>query len=124
MIAWSATSPESTYQAALSYLTTRYGERVAYILVAKLRHSTLRAVAAKDILRAARLDPLPPGEDNPQGDTTGGGGRYPPVFVIRTRHGADIADGYHRVSLAYNQHPTTLVPVRDAELRFGPDAIT
>ena len=40
------------------------------------------------------------------------GEKLSPVLVCDRKAGADIADGYHRVSLAYNVDPFSMVPLR------------
>ena len=40
------------------------------------------------------------------------GTRLSPVLVIRDAAGADIADGYHRVSLVYRVDPYGVVPLK------------
>jgi hypothetical protein len=40
------------------------------------------------------------------------GEKLSPVLVCDQKAGADIADGYHRVSLAYNIDPFLAVPLR------------
>ena len=40
------------------------------------------------------------------------GKRLSPVLVVSTGDGGDIADGYHRVSLAYHLDPFGDVPLR------------
>jgi hypothetical protein len=40
------------------------------------------------------------------------GKKLSPVLVIRGQEGADIADGYHRVSLAYRLDPYAEVPLK------------
>jgi hypothetical protein len=40
------------------------------------------------------------------------GKRLSPVLVVSTSHGGDIADGYHRVSLAYHLDPFGAIPLR------------
>jgi hypothetical protein len=41
-----------------------------------------------------------------------GGEKLSPVLVVAQKAGTDIADGYHRVSLAYNIDPFMMVPLR------------
>lgn len=65
---------------------------------------------ANDILRACRLDALPlddPGVERCLRKVLKGK-RLSPVLVAD----GDIADGYHRVSLAYRLDPFTEVPLR------------
>jgi hypothetical protein len=50
-----------------------------------------------------------------------GAGRHPlsPVLVVSFDDGGDIADGYHRVSAAYQTDPYTPVPARIASVSRG-----
>jgi hypothetical protein len=40
------------------------------------------------------------------------GERLSPVLVLSGKKGADIADGFHRVSLVYRLDPDTEVPMK------------
>ena len=40
------------------------------------------------------------------------GERLSPVLVLRAKQGADIADGFHRVSLVYRLDPYAEVPLK------------
>ena len=44
------------------------------------------------------------------------GERLSPVLVVSFDDGAEIADGYHRISLTYALDPFGVVPVRIASL--------
>jgi hypothetical protein len=106
------------YDAALDYLTLKLDRPRAETMVAALRAlpgPELRR--ANDILRACGLPPLP--RDDP------GVARHlrkdarkplSPVLVVSFDDGGDIADGYHRVSAAYQLDPYTPVPARIASV--------
>lgn len=118
MLRWYSRPHEPIYQAAISYLTTKYGEKLAYIAEQKFRNCPeVRWIAAKDVLRACRLDPLSMTDPNVKFQAAQN--RLDPVLMVRTAENTDIADGYHRTSLAYNQGPSTLVPVIEATIDFG-----
>ena len=69
---------------------------------------------ANDILRACGLTALPLDDPGVRRDLLKAvsGQRLSPVLVVSTGDGADIADGYHRVSLAYHLDPFGDVPLR------------
>ena len=111
-------------QAAEDYLrlvlSPRHAERAAH----ELRHARhTRAWKAKDILRAAQLEPLP-------ADTEGvaaklaklaAGEPLAPVLLVEREDGPLIvADGYHRVSAAHLRDESTAVPAVEASLHGHP----
>jgi hypothetical protein len=69
---------------------------------------------ANDILRATGLPALPLTDPGVKKDLLKllSGEKLSPVLVFDRQPGADIADGYHRVSLAYNIDPFIMVPLR------------
>ena len=58
-IKWLGKPTDSSFDAALSYLTLLFGNLEAKRLVKKLRKASVEHFAAKDILRAAQSQPLP-----------------------------------------------------------------
>jgi hypothetical protein len=108
---WKDEPDEHDYPAAHDYLTLIVDETSTGQLVNKLTAATLTHRKAKDILRAARLPPLP--EDNPHVSKdlakVKRGELLSPVLLVRghTDSGARIsdelliADGYHRVCASY-----------------------
>ena len=65
-------------------------------------------------LRACNLVALPLDDAGVRRDLLNAvsGKRLSPVLVVSTGDGGDIADGYHRVSLAYHLDPFGDVPLR------------
>ncbi|MHB1950175.1 MAG: hypothetical protein ACYCQK_01720 [Acidiferrobacteraceae bacterium] len=78
-----------------------------------LRHASLEPHRADDVLRAARVPPLhatDPRLAKLRGKLQNGK-KLPPVLVVVTERGCVIANGDHRVSLAWHENPATPVPV-------------
>jgi len=69
-----------------------------------------------DILRACRREPLPLNDPGVLRDLVklASGEKLSPVLVMSFDEGADIADGYHRVSLAYALDPFAAIQLRIA----------
>ena len=107
---WKKDVAEHDYAAAVSYLSIRYGESKAQEVSAKLRKLPVITRRANDILRAVRRDALPLSDPGVLRDLKKvlAGERLSPVLVAD----ADIADGYHRVSLAYALNPYADVPLK------------
>ncbi len=102
------------FDAALAYLSLKLDERQAAAAVGRLREAEVSRRRANDILRACSLVPLPLDDPGVRRDLFNAvsGKRLSPVLVVSTGHGGDIADGYHRVSLAYHLDPFGDVPLR------------
>jgi hypothetical protein len=102
------------FDAALAYLSLKFDEKQAASAVARLRKAELTRRRANDILRACGLVALPLDDPGVRRDLLNAvsGKRLSPVLVVSTGDGADIADGYHRVSLAYHLDPFGDVPLR------------
>src|SRR5579862_10025220 len=98
------------YAAAASYLSIRYGENRARELSDKLQKLPVITRRANDILRATRRDPLPLSDPGVLRDLQKvlSGEKLSPVLIAD----GDIADGYHRVSLAYALDPYAMVPLK------------
>jgi hypothetical protein len=107
---WKKEVADHDYAAASSYLSIRYGEDRAQEMSAKLRKLPVISRRANDILRAVRRDPLPLSDPGVLRDLKKvlAGEKLSPVLVAD----ADIADGYHRVSLAYALDPYADVPLK------------
>lgn len=114
MIRWKKDVAEHDYPAALNYLTLRYDAKEAAKIVAGFREAKVTKRRANDILRAARLDPAPMNDPGVLKDIMkiAQGEKLSPVLVVNLVQGVDIADGYHRVSLAWWLDPFTEVPLR------------
>lgn len=107
---WKKDVSEHDYAAATFYLSIRFGESRAQEVSAKLQKLSVIHRRANDILRATRRDPLPltdPGVLNDLQKVLAGK-KLSPVLVAE----GDIADGYHRVSLAYALDPYAEVPLK------------
>ena len=107
---WKKEVAEHDYAAASSYLSIRFGERRAGQVAADLRKLPVISRRANDILRATGRDPLPLSDPGVLKDLKKvlGGERLSPVLVAE----GDIADGYHRVSLAYALDPYAAIPLK------------
>ena len=107
---WKAEVEEHDYAAASSYLSIRFGVGKAEKVAAELRKLPVITRRANDILRATGRDPLPLSDPGVLKDLKKvlSGEKLSPILVAE----ADIADGYHRVSLAYALDPYAVVPLK------------
>jgi len=110
---WHKQVEENDYHAALAFLSLKVGTRRAKALVKKLRSAEIVPMRANDILRASALpalDMTDPGTHRNMIKTIEGR-RLSPILVVTFANGTStIADGYHRVSWAYQISPWVLVP--------------
>jgi hypothetical protein len=92
----------------------KFDEKQAANAVGRLRKAKVTNRRANDILRACSLTALPLDDPGVRRDriTAVSGKRLSPVLVVSTGDGGDIADGYHRVSLAHHLNPFGDVPLR------------
>lgn len=113
-IRWLKDVAEHDYDAAYNYLSLKFDEKHASQIVDRMKDAKVTARRANDILRATSLSPLPLTDPGVQRDLLKllSGEKLSPVLVFDQKPGADIADGYHRVSLAYNINPFMTVPLR------------
>jgi hypothetical protein len=113
-ITWLADVADHDYEAAYNYLSLKLDEKRATEIVARLKKAKVTARRANDILRATGLTPLPLTDPGVRKDLLKvlSGEKLSPVLVCDQQVGPDIADGYHRVSLAYNIDPFMSVPLR------------
>jgi hypothetical protein len=113
-IAWLKDVAEHDYEAAYNYLSLKFDEKRAAESVSRMKKAELISRRANDILRATGLPPLPLTDPGVQKDLLKvlSGDKLSPVLVCDQEPAADIADGYHRVSLAYNIDPFMSVPLR------------
>jgi hypothetical protein len=102
------------YDAAEAYLSLKLDSESAGKVVKRLRKAPLTRRRANDILRAAGLTAAPLDDPGVMKDLIKviEGERLSPVLVISDRAGADIADGYHRVSLVYRIDPYGEIPLK------------
>jgi len=107
---WRKDVAKHDYAAAASYLSIRFGESRARELSDKLEKLQVITRRANDILRATRRDPLPLSDPGVLRDLQKvlAGEKLSPVLLTE----GDIADGYHRVSLAYALDPYADVPLK------------
>jgi hypothetical protein len=112
--AWLKDVADHDYDAAYNYLSLKLDEKRAGEIVDRLKKATVTSRRANDILRATGLSVLPLTDPGVQRDLLKvlNGEKLSPVLVFDQKPGADIADGYHRVSLAYNIDPFMSVPLR------------
>ena len=111
---WKDEPEAQDFPAAESYLSLLIGPAAAAKLVKALRtKQTLQHYAAKDILRAASLPLLAPGDSEVAADLgkVKAGKKLSPVLLVE---GIPlwIADGYHRVCASYHLDEKTPVPCR------------
>jgi hypothetical protein len=107
---WKKDVDPHDYDAASSYLSIRFGEARAAKVAAELRMLPVISRRANDILRATGRTPLPLNDPGVLKDLKKvlGGQRLSPILVAE----ADVADGYHRLSLAYALDPYAVVPLK------------
>jgi hypothetical protein len=118
-IKWLADVADHDFDSAFNYLSIKYDDATAKKLVRKLRDTKIISRRSNDILRACGLTPLPISDPGVRRDLDKviAGKKLSPVLVESLDTGADIADGYHRVSLAYSLDPFAEIPLRLAGLR-------
>ena len=122
-VRWKPEPEEHDYPAAASYLSLIAAESVISRIVGELRAAPVAHFKAKDILRAARLELLPPTNAHVAADLASVHRRQPlsPILLVRGDLGSDaplqIADGYHRVCASYHINENTPIPCR---LSTGP----
>jgi len=106
------------FDAAEAFLSIRLNPDKARRLVSRLKQAPVTDRRANDILRASGRDPLPLTDPGVLHDLTkvAAGKKLSPILVVSFDDGAEIADGYHRVSLAYALDPFGTVPLRLAGL--------
>ncbi len=102
------------FDSASAYLSLKLDEKQAAVAVGRLRKAKVTRRRANDILRACNLVALPLDDPGVRRDLLNAvsGKRLSPVLVVSKGDGGDIADGYHRVSLAYHLDPFGDVPLR------------
>jgi hypothetical protein len=113
-IEWLDDVADHDYTAAEAYLSIKLDQASVAKVVGRLRKAKLTTRRANDILRAAGLPPAPLDDPGVIKDLIKviEGKRLSPVLVIRDATVADIADGYHRVSLVYRIDPYAVVPLK------------
>jgi hypothetical protein len=110
---WLKDVEDHDYDAALTFLRIRLGNKRAKALIARLRSADVQHMRANDILRACSLDPLgidDPGTHHNMVKTILRKPLSPVLVVCLADETSTIADGYHRVSWAYRISPWAYVP--------------
>jgi hypothetical protein len=112
---WKKDVEEHDYAAASSYLSIRFGEIRAQQVAGELQKLPVIMRRANDILRAVGRAALPLSDPGVLKDLKKvlSGEKLSPILVAE----GDVADGYHRLSLAYALDPYAEVP-----LKLGPAA--
>lgn len=102
------------YDAAEAYLSLKLDVESAGKVVKRLRKAPITRRRANDILRAAGLTAAPLDDPGVMKDLVKviEGKELSPVLVVSGAAGADIADGYHRVSLVYRIDPYGVIPLK------------
>ena len=115
-IRWARHVADHDYAAAEAYLSIKLDADRAAKQVKRLRAATLTTRRANDILRAAGLTAAALDDPGVMKDLVKAieGRELSPVLVISGKRGADIADGFHRVSLVYRIDPYGSVPLKIA----------
>lgn len=117
MIDWLKDVVAHDFEAAYNYLSLRLDADRAARAVKALKKAQITQRRANDILRACGYAPLPLSDPGVHKDLLASGEKkLSPILVVSFERGGEIADGYHRVSLAYNIDPFSDVPLRIAHL--------
>jgi hypothetical protein len=113
-VKWRDEVADHDYAAAEAYLSLKLDEPAVKKAVERLRKAPLIARRANDILRAAGLTAAPMDDPGVMKDLIKAiqGERLSPVLVISRNKAADIADGFHRVSLVYRIDPYAEIPLK------------
>lgn len=113
-IKWAEHVAEHDYSAAEAYLSLRLDEDAVAKAVKRLREAPLTTRRANDILRASGLAAAPLDDPGVMKDMIKAieGRPLSPVLVLSGKKSADIADGFHRVSLVYRIDPYAAVPLK------------
>lgn len=115
-IKWRGDVAGHDYGAAEAYLSLKLDKEAVQKTVKRLRKASLTKRRANDILRAAGLTAAPLDDPGVMKDLIKVIEAKPlsPVLVVSGKNGADIADGYHRVSLVYRIDPYGEIPLKIA----------
>ncbi len=107
---WKKDVVQHDYVAASSYLSIRFGQDRAERIAAELRKLPVIRRRANDILRATGRVALPLSDPGVLKDLKKvlAGEKLSPILVAE----GDVADGYHRLSLAYALDPYAEVPLK------------
>jgi hypothetical protein len=113
-IKWRDDVADHDYGAAEAYLSLKFDKEAVHKAVKRLRNAPLTMRRANDVLRAAGLTAAPLDDPGVMKDLIKviEGKHLSPVLVVSAQEGADIADGYHRVSLVYRIDPYGEIPLK------------
>ena len=113
-IKWLDDVVEHDYASAAAYLSLKLEDDVLQKTIKRLRKATVTTRRANDILRASGLVAAPLDDPGVMKDLIKviEGRHLSPVLVVSGENGADIADGYHRVSLAYRIDAYAEIPLK------------
>jgi len=113
-IKWLDDVADHDYAAAEAYLSLKLDEDSVRKAVKRLRNAPLAMRRANDVLRAAGLTAAPLDDPGVMKDLVKviEGRHLSPVLVVGATARADIADGYHRVSLVYRIDPYGEIPLK------------
>lgn len=113
-IKWLGDVADHDYDAAEAYLSLKLDGEAVRKTIKRLRDASLTMRRANDILRAAGLTAAPLDDPGVMKDLIKviEGRHLSPVLVVSAETRADIADGYHRVSLVYRIDPYGEVPLK------------
>jgi hypothetical protein len=113
-IKWLDHVADHDYAAAAAYLSLKLESDAVHQAVKRLRKAPLTMRRANDILRAAGTTAAPLDDPGVMKDLIKviEGKHLSPVLVLSAETGADIADGYHRVSLAYRIDAYGEIPLK------------
>ncbi len=113
-IKWADHVVDNDYAAAEAYLSLKLDGDAVAKAVKRLRNASVTSRRANDILRAAGLAAAPLDDPGVMKDLIKAieGEPLSPVLVLSGKKGADIADGFHRVSLVYRIDPYAEIPLK------------
>jgi len=113
-IKWRNDVASHDYDSAEAYLSLKLDSDAVAKAIKRLRKAPLTRRRANDIIRAAGLTAAPLDDPGVMKDLIKviEGDRLSPVLVVSDGTSADIADGYHRVSLVYRIDPYGEIPMK------------
>jgi hypothetical protein len=115
---WKSEPDDHDYPAAADYLSLIMLDAEVSKVVAALQKAPITHRKAKDLLRASRLELLPPDNVHVKKDLAkvDGGQLLSPILLVRGRADADVAltvaDGYHRICASYHLDENADIPCR------------
>lgn len=112
-IKWADAVADHDYTAAEAYLSLKLSKDDVAKAIRHLKKSALTTRRANDILRAAGLVAAPLDDPGVMKDLIKAieGEPLSPILVLNAKKRADIADGFHRVSLVYRLDPYADIPL-------------